>query len=111
VQEGERILIRTDPDGHYYREGRFNPAVLSMRAAQYLTQQRIKLIGIDSSSVENMEICDGEIHRMLLRSGVAIIEGLCLAKAIKEHYDLSALPLSLPGENGSPCRAVLIEKE
>lgn len=111
VKEGERIILRTDPDGRYYREGRFNPAVLSMRAAQYLAQQRVKLVGIDSPSVENMEICDGEVHRILLSSGVAIIEGLCLAKADKEHYDLSALPLSLPGENGSPCRAVLIEKE
>ena len=111
VQEGERIILRTDPNGHYYREGRFNPAVLSMRAAQYLAEKRVKLIGIDSPTVENMEICDGEIHRMLLNAGVAILEGLYLEHAKKEHYEISALPLLLDGENGSPCRAVLIEKD
>ena len=57
-----------------------------------------------------MEICDGEIHRTLLSAGVAILEGLRLEKAAKEHYFLSALPLSLTGENGAPCRAVLIEE-
>ncbi len=109
VKEGERILLRTDPQGHYLEEGRFNPAVLSLRAAQYLARQRVRLVGIDAPTVENMETCDGEIHRLLLSSGVAILEGLCLKEANKERYVLSALPLALPGENGAPCRAVLVE--
>lgn len=111
VAEGERILLRTDPKGEYTpTNGQFNPAVLSMRAAQYLAQQRVRLVGIDSPTVENMEICDGEIHRMLLGAGVAILEGLRLENAPGENYFLSALPLSLTGENGAPCRAVLIEE-
>ena len=111
VAEGERILLRTDPKGQYTpKNGHFNPAVLSMRAAQYLAQQHVKLVGIDAPTVENMEICDGEIHRTLLGTGVAILEGLRLEKATGENYFLSALPLSLTGENGAPCRAVLIEE-
>lgn len=111
IQEGERILLRTDPDGKYEAEGRFNPAVLSVRAARYLSDLHVKLVGIDSPTVENMEICDGEVHRILLRSGVVILEGLCLKHATDEYYEISALPLSLIGENGSPCRAVLIKKD
>lgn len=38
VKPGERILLRTDPTGKYNKHARFNPAVLSMRAAQYLAQ-------------------------------------------------------------------------
>ena len=110
IKEGERILLRTDPHGEYRNAGRFNPSVLSVRAAQILAEKRVRLIGIDSPTVENMELCDGEIHRMLMRAGVAILEGLCLEKATKERYLLSALPLNMPGENGSPCRAVLIEE-
>lgn len=110
IEEGERILLRTDPKGEY-RGDRFNPAVLSMRAAQYLAQKRVRLVGIDSPTVENMELCDGEIHRTLMRAGVAILEGLCLEDATRERYILSALPLRLTGENGAPCRAVLIEEE
>jgi len=112
VKPGERILLRTDPKGaHQAKNGQFNPAVLSMRAAQHLAQLPVKLIGIDSPTVENMEICDGEVHRTLLKAGVAVLEGLCLEKAINEHYYLSALPLALAGENGAPCRAVLVEEE
>lgn len=110
ILEGERILLRTDSAGAYAsRPGRFNPAVLSLRAAEYLAQQRVKLVGIDSPTVENMETGDGAVHRALLNAGIAILEGLCLAQATEERYFLSALPLSLPGENGSPCRAVLVK--
>ena len=111
VKQGERILLRTDPNGKYNRHGKFNPAVLSMRAAQYLAQLPIKLVGIDAPTVENMELCDGEVHRALLKAGIPIVEGLRLEKADKENYFLSALPIPLNGENGAPCRAVLIEKE
>ena len=111
ISKGERILLRTDPKAAYTpKNGEFNPAVLSVRAAQYLAETGVKLVGIDSPTVENMEICDGEIHRALLSGGVAILEGLLLEKADREEYFLSALPLSLAGENGAPCRAVLIEQ-
>ncbi len=112
VCSGERILLRTDPKAKYTpKNGEFNPAVLSLRAAQHLAQTGVKLVGIDALTVENMEICDGEIHRTLLSSGVAILEGLLLENADQEHYFLSALPLSLTGENGAPCRAVLVQED
>ena len=66
VQPGERILLRTDPNGKYNKHARFNPSVLSMRAAQYLAQLPVKLVGIDAPTVENMELCDGEVHAALL---------------------------------------------
>ena len=111
IKEGERILLRTDPQGKHMHKGRFNPTVLSMRAAQYLVERRVKLVGIDAPTVENMELCDGEVHRMLLSSGIAVLEGLCLQEATQEHYMLSALPLRLVGENGAPCRAVLYSED
>ena len=111
IEPGERILLRTDPAGKYAGSNRFNPTVLSMRAEQYLAQLHVKLVGIDAPTVENMELCDGEIHRALLSAGVAILEGVCLKDAVKERYTLSALPLNLIGENGAPCRAVLIDEE
>ena len=54
---------------------------------------------------------DGEIHRILLSGGVAVLEGILLGQANREHYFLSALPLSLIGENGAPCRAVIVEED
>lgn len=111
IQEGERILLRTDPSGKYTSKGRFNPSVLSMRAAKFLADKKIRLLGIDAPTVENVEMCDGEVHRTLLSAGVVLLEGLCLEHASSGEYILSAFPLSLVGENGSPCRAVLIQNE
>ena len=111
VQSGERILLRTDPDGIYAADNKVcNPAALSMSAVQHLIDCNVQLIGIDSPTVEDMEVSEGEIHRALLRAGIAILEGLQMEKATGEHYLLSALPLALYGENGSPCRAVLVEE-
>lgn len=109
ICEGERIILRTDPHGRYADNEWFNPSVLSAGAAQYLAKLRIRLVGIDSPTVENMESSDGEIHRMLLLNGIAVLEGLRLKEAVKEHYVLSALPIPFAGENGAPCRAVLID--
>lgn len=53
VKPGERILLRTDPTGKYNKHARFNPAVLSMRAAQYLAAVAVKLVGIERRTVEN----------------------------------------------------------
>ena len=107
VQCGERILLRTDPSGAYSGNG---PASISLSAAQYLAKMSIKLVGIDTPSIEDMEVFGGEVHRKLLRSGIAILEGLCLQEAVDGEYMLSALPLKMKGENGSPCRAVLIRE-
>ena len=81
-----------------------------MRAAQYLAKLPVKLVGIDAPTVENMELCDGEVHATLLRAGIPLLEGLRLEEADKENYMLSALPIRLTGENGAPCRAVLVEE-
>ena len=111
ICDGERIIIRTDPQGKYTSQNRFNPSVLSMRAAQYLAQKKLRLLGIDAPTVENIEMCDGEVHKVLLGSGTVLLEGLCLENAPDGEYILSAFPLKLSGENGSPCRAVLIQNE
>ncbi len=111
IEPGERILLRTDPDGDYLKQGRFNPSVLSIGAAQYLAKTGIRLIGIDTATVENMEAGDGDVHRTLMNAGIAILEGLDLENAKGERYTLSALPLRIAGENGAPCRAVLISED
>ena len=104
----ERLLLRTDPTGAYPDRGVLNPAALDLDAARLLVQRGICLIGIDSLSIENMERTGGEVHRTLLGAGVSILEGLDLRQAEQGMCCLCAFPLKLEGENGSPCRAVLI---
>lgn len=110
VQPGERILLRTAPNPAMQEGIRSNPAAISLRAAQYLAQQGVRLVGIDSPSIENVDQYAGQVHRTLLQAGIPILEGLDLREAADEKYFLSAMPLYLMGENGSPCRAVLIQE-
>ena len=110
IRPGERVLLRTDPTGQAIDAGTLSCAAITPEAARYLAAQKICLVGIDSPSIEDVEQYGGEVHRTLLGAGIPILEGLDLRNAREEKYVLSALPLSLPGENGSPCRAVLIEE-
>ena len=104
----ERLLLRTDPTGGYRDRRELNPAAIDLDAARFLVQRGIRLIGIDSLSIENMEQTGGRVHRMLLGAGVTILEGLDLRDAEQGMCCLCAFPLKLVGENGSPCRAVLL---
>ena len=111
IASGERILIRTDPEGRYAsHHAGLNPAAIDQSAAAYLSACGIALVGIDSPSVEDMGLSDGAVHRQLLSAGIAVLEGLRLQDVEEGNYFLSALPLALEGENGSPCRAVLVKE-
>ena len=50
------------------------------------------------------------MHNILLRSGVAILEGLVLENVPEGEYEISALPLKIKGGEGSPVRAILVAK-
>ncbi|HEU4753073.1 MAG TPA: kynurenine formamidase, partial [Armatimonadota bacterium] len=47
------------------------------------------------------------LHRALGRHGIRILESLRLEGVPEGKYELIALPLKLPGADGSPVRAVL----
>ena len=50
------------------------------------------------------------VHRILLESGVVILEALRLEKTIEGIYQLHCFPLNIIGADGSPVR-VALEKE
>ena len=51
-----------------------------------------------------------EVHLLLLRRGVALLEGIVLDDIPEGHYFLSAAPLNLGGCDGAPCRAYLLDR-
>jgi arylformamidase len=112
----ERLLIRTRkagapdaPDSPRPAPDRFDPdfAFLDPEAARFLASRRLRLLGIDSLSVDAFDAGDLESHRVLLTGGVAILEGIDLARVPEGDYELIALPLRVAGADGSPVRAVL----
>lgn len=96
-EAAKRILIKGD-------------AVVSAEAAQVFASSGILLLGNESQTV-GPEDAPMAVHLILLTAGVILLEGIRLSEVSEGVYFLNAAPLNLSGADGSPCRAILIEKE
>ncbi len=101
----ERILFRTMTA----EADRFRPpfAHLTAGGANALVKAGVRLIGIDTPSVDEAESKTLDAHKILAAHNVAILENLDLRNAEPGEYELIALPLKLAGMDASPVRAVL----
>ena len=101
-----RVLFATGtfPDPERFRE---DFAALSPELIRSLAGHGVRLVGIDTPSVDAFDAADLPVHRACLDRDVAILEGLALDGVPAGIYELIALPLKLAGFDGSPIRAVL----
>ena len=67
----------------------------------------MRLVGIDTPSVDLFTAVGLPGHRRILRYDLATLEGLRLEGVPEGLYELIALPLKLVGFDASPVRAVL----
>jgi arylformamidase len=102
-----RVLLKTRQSGAGRRESLAEGVYLTEDAASYLVQAGLKLVGIDSLSVDRFGASDLPAHRALLSAGVVVVEGLDLAQVEPGDYDMACLPLRIPGADGAPARVVL----
>ncbi len=105
----DRILFKTDHSFLRDRYSRFrsNYVHLDIEGADYLANQGIKMVGIDSYSVENFDSKDNLCHKVLLGAGVLILEMLDLRDVDPGEYELICLPLNIFNGDGAPVRAIL----
>ncbi len=82
-------------------------AALSPELVTELARRGVRLVGIDTPSVDLFDSKDLPSHLACLRHGTAILEGLVLEGVPEGEYELIALPLRLEGFDASPVRAVL----
>ncbi len=110
-QDAERLLLRTANSSQ--RTGRAfdeDYAALTPDGAQWLLGRfDLKLMGIDYLSIQRYAD-PPDVHRSLLGSGVAILEGLRLTDVSPGAYELVCLPLRLIGAEGAPARAILMAR-
>ncbi|MDD1716761.1 MAG: cyclase family protein [Methanoregulaceae archaeon] len=108
IGDAERVLLKTWYSGIKI----FDPSYpgLDGTTAEFLAENRIACIGIDSPSIEPFG-GDGAVHRQLLSTGTVIIEFLDLTGVREGDYYMAALPLRLEGLDGSPARVVLLDRE
>lgn len=104
----ERVLLRT---GSWTDRERFPREIvyLSPEVANFLGQRGVRLVGVDTPSVDPIASKGLPAHHALLWRGIHILEGLVLDGVEPGEYELIALPLPLRDADGSPVRAVLRE--
>ncbi len=71
-------------------------------------ENNVRLIGIDTPSMDHSESKDLLSHLCFYKLQMAILEGLVLDTVPEGMYTLAAFPLKLEGAEASPVRAVLI---
>ena len=106
----KRVLFRTRNSDKWQKDRHDfdrNFVGLTSEAAEYLVGRGVKMIGVDYLSVAPFDDLVST-HKVLLQSGVVIVEGLDLSKVPQGRYTIYCLPLKLRGSDGAPARAILI---
>lgn len=102
-----RVLFHTgtypDPD-HFSTDF----ASLSAPLVRWLASQGVRLVGIDTPSVDLFDDKVLESHQAVAAADMAILEGVVLDHVVPGLYTLVALPLKLEGSDASPVRAALV---
>lgn len=109
IRRGERILFKTRNSSRFWKKDSFvkDFVYISLEAAKFLARQRIKTVGVDALSVGGYKEDGAATHRVILKAGIWIIEGLDLSRAQAGDYELICLPLKLSHGDGAPARAIL----
>jgi len=103
-----RVLVRT------YRQAPIDRwdgalAAYAPAAIERLAALGVKLIGIDTASIDPAESKTLASHQVIRRLGLRVLENLVLDAVPEGDYELIALPLKLVTADASPVRAVLRE--
>ncbi len=109
ILRGERILLKTRNSSRRWDNLDFQRdfAAIDRSGAEFLAESGVVLIGVDYLSVGLFAGDGAETHKVLLRAGMWIVEGLNLTAVSDGEYELICLPLRIQGADGSPARVVL----
>ncbi len=102
-----RVLVRTCEHAPTAWSDDF--AAYAPETIAWLAAQGVRLVGIDSQSVDPATSKTLDSHQLLLRHDLRVLENLVLDEVPEGDYELIALPLKLTQACASPVRAVLRE--
>ncbi|HUR88999.1 MAG TPA: arylformamidase [Ramlibacter sp.] len=103
-----RVLVRTYermPVDHFDDD----LAAYAPSTIERLAERGVKLIGIDTASIDPAASKTLDSHQVIRRLQLRVLENLVLDDVPEGDYELIALPLKLMTADASPVRAVLRE--
>lgn len=113
VEAGDRLLLRTDWWQQYGGDGYRNDLPrISRELACWLVERKVALIGVEAPSVADVNSLPEvtEIHQILFRGGIVIVEGLANLHTLRQPVvEFVALPMRIVDGDGSPVRAIALE--
>lgn len=101
-----RVLIRTYEQAPQ-QAWDDNFAAIASSLVNDLAARGVRLIGVDTPSLDPQSSKTMDAHLAIARHRMAILEGLVLDHVAFGIYELIALPLKIAGADSSPVRAVL----
>lgn len=104
----DRVLFRTYERFPHDEWGEAFTAI-APETIEWLAVQGVKLVGIDSPSIDPQDSKTMDAHKAVLKADMRILEGLVLEDVSEGRYELIALPLPIVGGDASPVRAILRE--
>ncbi|NTZ43693.1 arylformamidase [Altererythrobacter sp. SALINAS58] len=106
IESAGRVLFRTfDQFPHDAWPDSF--ATIAPEAIDWLSVQGVKLVGLDSPSLDPQDSKEMAAHLAVLKADMRILEGLVLDDVEPGRYELIALPLKIGGGDAGLCRAIL----
>lgn len=125
VREGERVLLKTGWDNRVSIDTAafwLDAPYMTNEACDWLLERKVRLVGFDfpqdypirffATGQERAPLADYPTHARLLVRGIPMIEYLCNLVALPNpRTELLALPVKLPGADGTPIRVVALEDD
>ena len=100
-----RVLVRTFAQAPVNWTANFS--AFAPETIAWLAGLGVRLVGIDTASVDPAESKTLDAHQQLLAHDMRVLENLVLDDVAEGDYELIALPLKLTHACASPVRAVL----
>ena len=106
----ERLLLRT---GCTIGSGSFPESwpALSEACARILLGRGLRLLGVDTPSVDERHSKSLPVHKMIFSGNACILENLDLRRIPPGTYELMAFPVKIMSLDAAPVRAILRDIE
>ncbi|MFQ5762274.1 MAG: cyclase family protein [Candidatus Bathyarchaeia archaeon] len=112
IREGDFVVLNTGwhKKRGINREYQLWWPSLNREAAEWLARRKIRGLGTDGASIDQLGGQDYPAHEVILGNGIFVVEELAnLDQISQKRFIICVLPLNIPGVDGSPARVIALE--